>query len=342
MRHSTLGMLRRSTKSRVSGWWNKVGRIVIRYFATFPGSAESRSGLRVRSCRSPASPPHALVIGLLIIAPITLASIASAAAASPTGDDLIAPLPQVDMVAAPSFDRPTPLADLVSYAVSNNPEIKVARYQAQSLQTRVPQARSLPDPTLMTTTFLQEIQTASGPQDVALSLAQKFPWFGKRSLRGLVAQRDAAAAYSRAAATELEVIEQVKRAYFDLYFVQKAVEETEHLQKPLEDVIAVAQSRYETSSSKVGLESVFQAQIELAKLKAELVRLEATRRHSEARLNRALHLPPSTSLRATATVRRNRLEELTGYNGFYKGGSFRKLGLFAEVGKRETRDLVAV
>jgi len=77
----------------------------------------------------------------------------------------------------------------------------------------------------VTTVFLEEIQTASGPQEVALSLSQKFPWFGKRALRSQIAYHDAMATYSRVTSTELKVIEQVKRAYFDLYFIQAAVKE---------------------------------------------------------------------------------------------------------------------
>jgi cobalt-zinc-cadmium efflux system outer membrane protein len=78
---------------------------------------------------------------------------------------------------------PTALDILIGYALANNPEIQAARYSAQSLGARVPQANSLPDPTLMATAFLEEIQTAAGPQEVAMSLSQKFPWFGKRALR---------------------------------------------------------------------------------------------------------------------------------------------------------------
>lgn len=200
------------------------------------------------------------------------------------------------------FAGPTALDTLVQYALANNREVQAARFRARSLAARVPQAESLPDPTLMTTVFLEEIQTAAGPQQVALSLSQKFPWFGKRRLRSRVAYYDAMAAYSRVASVELEVVEQVKRAYFDLYFVGRAIDETRQLQKPLEDVIAVAKTRYETSAGKTGLESVFQAEVELAKLKTELVQLAEAKRRAQARLAEALHLPPQTEVEALASL----------------------------------------
>lgn len=208
-----------------------------------------------------------------------------------------------------AFSGPTSVQDLIDFALANNPEVQAAHFHAQSLEARVPQARSLPDPTLMTTVFLEQIQTAAGPQDVALSLSQKFPWFGKRSLRSQVAYYDAMAAYAQVAAAELNVIEQVKRAYFDLYFVQNAVTETRQLERPLEDVIDVAKTKYETGAGNAGLESVFQAQVELAKLKTDLVKLEEAARQAQARLAGVLHLPPRSRIEAFNTINRSRVEQ---------------------------------
>jgi len=82
---------------------------------------------------------------------------------------------------------PVPVAVLVQYGLANNPEIQAARYRARALGARVPQAASLPDPALMTNVFLESIQTAAGPQEVAMNLSQQFPWFGKLALRSEVA-----------------------------------------------------------------------------------------------------------------------------------------------------------
>jgi outer membrane protein TolC len=162
---------------------------------------------------------------------------------------------------------------------------------------------------LMTTVFLEEIQTAAGPQQVAMSLTQKFPWFGKRSLRDQIAYRDSMAAYARVAAIELDVVERVKKAYFDLYLSQQAVKETRQLERPLEDLVALAKSKYETGAGKVGLESVFQAQVELAKLKTDLVKLDEDKRRAQARLAGVMHLPPRTEIEATDHIDRSGAED---------------------------------
>ena len=214
--------------------------------------------------------------------------------------------PEVLPQGAP-FDGPVELSELVRYAVSYNPRIQAARYHARALRARVPQAKSLPDPQLMTTIFLEEIQTAAGPQQLALALSQKIPWFGKRTFRGQVAYYDAMAAYARVTATELEVIEQVKLAYFDLYWIQSAIAETRRLEPRLEDLIAIARTRYETNAPGAGLETVLQAEVELAKLKSRLVELEESHRRGQARLAGALHLPSSTRIEATEQVERSPL-----------------------------------
>ena len=197
---------------------------------------------------------------------------------------------------------PVDLDTLVQYALANNPEIQAARYHAWALRARVPQAASLPDPRLMTTVFMESIQTAAGPQDVVMSLSQRFPWFGKLDLRSQVAYHDAMAASARATAVELQVAERVKRAYCDLYFLQSAMTETRRLEPRLEDVIEIARTRYETNAQAVGLESVLQAQIELSKLKTRLVKLEEAKAQAQAKLVGILHLPPQTPIEAEAEL----------------------------------------
>jgi len=207
------------------------------------------------------------------------------------------------------LNGPVPLDALIAYARVNNPEISAARFHAQRLAARVPQAQALPDPKLMTNVFLQQIQTAAGPQEVALSLSQQFPWFGKQNLRARSASQDAQAAYARVVSAELSVIERVKTAYYELYFIEAAIAENERWRKPLEDVIALARTQYETGATRGGLERVLQAQTELAKLKTDLVQLEESRRASQARLAGALHLPPRTAILPVGTIARTQVEK---------------------------------
>lgn len=200
------------------------------------------------------------------------------------------------------FDGPTRLEALVEYAVANNPEIAAARSKAQGLLWREPQARSLDDPMLSATVFLESIQTAAGPQDFMLSVSQKLPWFGKRTTRGEIAYHDAQVAFAELANVELTVVEQVKLAYYELYFVDQAIAIYGQLKPRIEDVVRSTQSRYDATDPKVGMETVLQAQVTLHKLEITLAELEQARLKAVARLAKALHVPEGMRLAISPLV----------------------------------------
>jgi outer membrane protein TolC len=117
------------------------------------------------------------------------------------------------------------------------------------------------------------------------------------------------AAYARVTATELEVIEQVKLAYFDLDFLQNAIAETRRLEPRLQQVIDVVRTQFETNTPGVGLERLRQAQVELGKLRIRLVELEEAKTRAQARLAGVLALPASTRIEATDEVPLTRLAQ---------------------------------
>ncbi len=191
---------------------------------------------------------------------------------------------------------PVAIAQLVTLARQDNPEISAARYKASSMLARVPQARALDDPMLSTTTFLEPIQTAAGPQEVMLSLSQKFPWFGKRNARGQIACYDAQVAFSDLADVELGIIEQVKLAYYDLYVLDESERIYCGLRPKISDLVTIAHQRYETNSAQVGLESVLQAQIRLRELDITLVKLRQGKARADVRIAKAIHLPRGATI----------------------------------------------
>ncbi len=194
------------------------------------------------------------------------------------------------------FYGPTPVETLVQYATANNPEIAAARANARALMARVPQVRSLDDPMLSTTVFLEQIQTAAGPQDLMLSLSQKFPWFGKLDARGQIACFDAQVAFAEMANVELAVIEEVRLAYLDLYFIARALETYQQLEDKFQEVLDDTRIRFETGDAKFGLETVYQAEVTLNKLQITVAELEQARANATARLAKALHLPAGATL----------------------------------------------
>ena len=206
--------------------------------------------------------------------------------------------PHHDIESQPAFDSSASLEQLVSFALANNPELQAAHSQAHAVQERIAQARSLEDPMLMASPALVPNETADGPMTFMLSASQKLPWFGKLALRGEVAAHDADAAWSELAAVELRVLEQVKRAYFELYFVDRAITVNRELEPKLEQLIQVAEAKYETGAIDTGLESVLRARNELAKLQIMLAELQRAREESLADLAQTLHVPRGISVDA--------------------------------------------
>jgi cobalt-zinc-cadmium efflux system outer membrane protein len=197
---------------------------------------------------------------------------------------------------AASLEVGQPVEVYVDLALAQNPDIQAARKRFEAAAHRVPQAASLKDPMFGVTVFPEPVQTAAGEQEVALMASQHLPWHGKRDTRAQVAAADRSVAWAQLAAVELEVVEQVKRAYYELYFVQKAIEITKQTQQLLRYLEEGLQSEYRTGG--VGQHDLLRAQLEVSRLNSDLIRLEQQLESSQAKLARWLHVSPDTPLRA--------------------------------------------
>jgi outer membrane protein TolC len=184
----------------------------------------------------------------------------------------------------------------ISYALSQNPDIEVARKRVDAAAYRVPQAASLRDPTFGVTAFPSPVETAAGQQNVSLTASQHLPWHGKLSTKAAAAEADTNVARAQLSAVELEVIEQVKRAYYELYFVQRAIRITEDNRKLLLDFVRIAESKYRTG--KASQQDVLRAQVEISNLDNQLIRLRQQIDSTQAKLARLMHISPDTPVRA--------------------------------------------
>ena len=184
----------------------------------------------------------------------------------------------------------------VRYALAQNPNIQAARMRVEAWAYRVPQAASLQDPTLGVTAFPEPVQTAAGQQEVLITASQKLPWFGKLRTRAEVAEAQVEVARAQLAAVELATIEMVKRAYYELYFVQRAIGITEADRELLLTLTRIAESKYRTGT--VSQQDVLRAELEISDRDNQLIRLRQRLDSGQARLARVLHVSPETPLRA--------------------------------------------
>jgi outer membrane protein TolC len=206
----------------------------------------------------------------------------------------------------PDLAGPHPVEDYITVALSQNPQIQAARKRVEALAHRVPQAASLEDPMLgvMGFPFHPNVpQTASGRATAGVTASQKVPWFGKLQTAAEAAEAEVDSGRAELAAAELEVIEQVKLAYYQLYYIQQATGITEENRELLGQFEQIARVKYEVERS-VSQQDVLRAQVELSNLDRELIRLEQELLSAQADLAQVLHISPETELRAVTELPR--------------------------------------
>ncbi len=203
---------------------------------------------------------------------------------------------------------PQPVEAYIESALAQNPDIQTARKRVEAAAERVPQAASLEDPTLsvMGFPFFPNVpQTAAGRGTVRMSATQEVPWFGKLRTRAAAAEAETEMARRELAAAELKVIEQVKRTYYELYYIQRSTRITEEEKKLLGQIVQIAQIKYQTG--EVSQQDVLRAQVELVNLENELIRLRQQLASARAQLARTLHVSPETPLAAEDRVPEERV-----------------------------------
>jgi len=181
-------------------------------------------------------------------------------------------------------------------ALSQNPAIQAARKKMESLAHRVPVAASLPDPMFNVTTQPEPVQTAAGQQELIVAANQKFLLFGKLDSRASLAESQTNVARAQLAAVELATIAKVKRAYYELYFLQQATAVTKDEQRLLVEIREVANTRYKAGSTSQ--QDVLRADLEVSNVENDLIRLRQQRTSGQARLARLLHIAPQTQVAA--------------------------------------------
>ena len=142
----------------------------------------------------------------------------------------------------------------------------------------------------------EPVQTAAGQQELIVSASQKFHWFGKLDTRASVAESQTDVARAHLAAAEIATIAKVKRAYYELYFIQQAISVTEAEQRLLGEIRDVANTRYK--AGRTSQQDVLRAELEISNIENELIRLRQQLASGQARLARVLHVSPRTQLLA--------------------------------------------
>jgi len=190
------------------------------------------------------------------------------------------------------------LEDLIQEAVENNPQLQAGFHSWKSSEVRIPQAGALPDPVLginllnlpvNNLTFDQE--PMSGKQ---ISLTQMFPFPGKLGLKEAIAREKAAVEQAKYEELRQRLIRDVRQTYYDLFYVDKAIETVEKNRILLDQFVSIARAKY--SVGKGLQQDVLKAQVELSRLIDKRITLRQKREMLEARLNSLLNRPAGAAI----------------------------------------------
>ena len=226
------------------------------------------------------------------------------------------PIPLVAQ--SPAQTSPTPAAEtqvvglpaLVREALQKNAGIKSALGQVEALRRRVPQAKTLPDPTVSVgwagNIVPFQVQHLDPSSYRGVGASQTIPFPGKLKLRGEIADREAEAAWWDYEAARRDLVVSVKSAYYDYYFFTKAIEITQKDRDLLDEFASIADARYRVG--KAIQQDVIKSQVEISRLQQRLTMLEQQRDTAIAKLNTLLYREPDSPLPLPSPVGQSKFD----------------------------------
>jgi outer membrane protein TolC len=182
----------------------------------------------------------------------------------------------------PVLGEDATLPDYLAYGALNNPGLEAAFHRWRAALERIPQARAVPDPQLTFGWFIQEVETKAGPQRAKLGFMQPLPGPGKRSARAGIALHEAEVARARYEAAKLRLFHRIAKAYWDYWYLARAIAVTQDNLELLGQLEGVARRKYAAGIAQSS--ALTKVQVELGKLEERLAELRDFRRPTSARL----------------------------------------------------------
>jgi outer membrane protein TolC len=133
-----------------------------------------------------------------------------------------------------------------------------------------------------------------------VTVAEQFPYPGKLNLRGEIASKEADAAHADYEGIRRRVTAEIRAAYFDYFYFDRAIQTTERNKELLEKLSKIAEARYRVGKAMQA--DVLRSQVEISLLIEKLTVLEQQRETAQARLNVFMVRSPESPLPPAAEV----------------------------------------
>ena len=176
---------------------------------------------------------------------------------------------------------------LVALGYEWDPGLKSIREKIRAMLEQYPQAAYLENVLRQYNAFTKQLGTKVGPMRHKEMMAMKFPFPGTLALKGQIITEDVLIAQKEFEIALRDLVTEIKLAYYDYLFVLEATGINEENQKLLQQMIAIAQTKFRVGQGKYS--NVIMAQVELSKLANIIITLEQQRETIIARLNTLLN-----------------------------------------------------
>lgn len=182
------------------------------------------------------------------------------------------------------------LDTLIGIALGQNPTVLAAAARLQAARARVPQAGARPDPRLMVGLLNFPFAEPGFTDFMAMKMVgvtQSFPFPGKLRLQTSVAEFELEAAGANIVAARLDLVRDVKSAYYSLVRIGQLLDVVARNQRLVVELTQVAAASYRVG--RAGQEDVLRAQVDAAGLSNEASTLSELRRSALGQLNALLN-----------------------------------------------------
>ncbi len=183
--------------------------------------------------------------------------------------------------------EPITLELLVALGYEWNPGLKSAHEKIRAILAQYPQAAYLENVLRQYNAFTKQLDTKVGPMRHKEMMAMAFPFPNTLALKGQVITEDVLIAEKEFEIAFRDLVTEIKLAYYDYLYVITAIRINEENQKLLQQMIAIAQTKFRVGQGKYS--NVIMAQVELSKLANVIITLDQQRETIMARINTLLN-----------------------------------------------------
>ncbi len=179
------------------------------------------------------------------------------------------------------------LPQLLGLAYSRNPKLKAARAKLKATLQKYPQAAALDDILHQYNAFTKQLDTKVGPKQHKDMVAMKFPFPDMLAVKGKIVNEEVAIAQQNYEIALRDLVAAVRKNYYAYVYTIAALEITKENQVLLQQVVKVAQQKYQVDQGKYG--HVIMGQVELSKLSDRVLTIENRRGTIAAKINALLN-----------------------------------------------------